>query len=1198
MFRDIFLFETRYQLRQPILLISFALFFLISFGAVTTDSVTIGGAIGNVHRNAPFVVVQLLLFMSLLGVFFTTAFVASPVQRDYEHQTSELFYSMPIKKRDFLLGRFFGALLIASVVFLGVALGILFGSFMPWLEAERIGPTTLTPYLFGLVVFVLPNVFLSGSLFFSLATLSRNLMFTYAGVVVFFMAYGMAGTLLADIENEFMAALLDPFGFAAFGIETKYWTVAERNSAIPPLDAALLSNRLLWITVGVAILVFTYSRFRMSIKESKKKQKKRRLGQEALAAPAASTMQAIHVPVPQSFSPATSFSQFLRQTRLEMGAVLKGVPFIVIMLFGVLNLIGGSTVLEQLAGTSVYPVTHLLLTLINGSFLFVAIIIITFYSGEMVWRERGLKLSGVFDAMPVPTWVLWASKLVALSAIVMILMTVSMLTSIGIQMYHGYFNFELPLYFQGLYLVVGIPFILAVVLALAIQAFVNNKYLGFLLMILYIISTNVLAALNYNHNLYQFAGTPNAPYSDMNGYGHFVEPLFWFTLYWVFGAVCLAVITHLFWVRGTETRAKFRMMLARQRLSRPVIGATAAALLAFVSTGGFIFYNTNILNEYIPNDVRQERQAEFEKRYKQYEGLPQPRITASYADVDIYPGKRQVDIRGRYTVRNKTAAAIPALHVTVNPLVTIRAMNIPGARLEMDDPVQGYYIYQFDRPMQPAEEMEITFDLALLSKGFVNNNSNTSVVENGTFFSNFTYFPNLGYNRGAELNDPNLRRKHDLPPLQRFPKVDDLEARNTNLLQSAADWIDFETVVSTRPDQIAIAPGYLQREWEENGRRYFNYKMDAPMLNIYSYLSARYAVKRDRWNDVDIAVYYHPGHPYNVDRMIYATKKSLEYFTDNFGPYQHRQFRIVEFPRYARFAQSDPNTIPYSESIGFIARLDDEPDAIDTVLYVTAHELAHQWWAHQVIGGFVQGATVMSETMSQYSALMVMEKEYGPEKMRRFLKYELDIYLRGRGGELLEELPLFLVENQPYIHYRKGSLVMYALRDYVGEEALNTALAHYVHDVKFQEPPYTNSLEFLSYIKEAVPADQQHIVEDLFEKITLYENETTQATWKRRDDGKYVVTLAVDALKFRADGRGVEEEVPLDDWIDIGVFGEEEEGGPPEGRLLALEKRHINGDGRTIEIVVDEEPKKVGIDPFNKLIDRNPENNIKKAEPA
>src|SRR5262245_19826983 len=153
--------------------------------------------------------------------------------------------------------------------------------------------------------------------------------------------------------------------------------------------------------------------------------------------------------------------------------------------------------------------------------------------------------------------------------------------------------------------------------------------------------------------------------------------------------------------------------------------------------------------------------------------------------------------------------------------------------------------------------------------------------------------------------------------------------------------------------------------------------MDAPILHFYSYLSADWKVRRDHWQDpgkdVAIEIYYQPGHEYNVERMVDGVKKTLAYCTASFSPYQHRQVRIIEFPRYASFAQSFPNTIPFSESIGFIARLDDRPDAIDYVSYVTAHEVAHQWWAHQVMGGNVQGATLMSETMSQYSALMVME---------------------------------------------------------------------------------------------------------------------------------------------------------------------------------------------------------------------------------
>jgi aminopeptidase N len=214
--------------------------------------------------------------------------------------------------------------------------------------------------------------------------------------------------------------------------------------------------------------------------------------------------------------------------------------------------------------------------------------------------------------------------------------------------------------------------------------------------------------------------------------------------------------------------------------------------------------------------------------------------------------------------------------------------------------------------------------------------------------------------------------------------------------------------------------------------------MDAPIQNFYSYLSADYAVKKDSWNDVAIAVYYHSPHSFNVDRMITGVKESLEYYSREFSPYQYHQVRILEFPAYESFAQSFPNTIPYSESIGFVADIDE--DDVDYVLYVTAHEVAHQWWAHQVMGANAQGGSVVVETLAQYSALMVMEHKYGPQVMRRFLKYELDNYLRSRGGEQEEEMPLMRVENQGYIHYRKGSLVMYALKDYLGEEAVNRAL--------------------------------------------------------------------------------------------------------------------------------------------------------------
>jgi len=1192
----IFAFEVRYQLRQPVFWIIATAFFLLSFFAITTDAVQIGGSIGNVHRNAPYVIMQTLLVLTAIGTFATTAFVAGSVHRDFETQSDALFFSLPMRKSDYLLGRFLGSLLIAVLIFVAVALAIALGSVMPWLEPVRIGVFRLAPYLYSFAVFVIPNLFLTGAIFFSLATLTRSLMYTYVGVVVFFVAWGIAGVMLRDLESRELAALVDPYGLAAFGLATRYWTTIERNTGGLPMTWPLLYNRLIWIGLGVAVLAFTVVRFRFTTAVAGRATRRRQEAAGVDDAGAALARAAMSGPIPKVTPAAagagTAWHQFLHQAWLEVRGGLRGVPFVIMLFFGMFNLAASASLQDRSFGTSVYPVTDLILRSVAGSFgLFIFLILMT-YSGEMVWRDRTVRMHEMVDAMPVPTWVMWSSRLTALAVLLVALLLAAMVTGIGVQTFRGYTNFEPGLYFNGLFLELGVGYLFVAALCLFFQVVCNQKYVGWLAVVAIFIGGEVLPLLRLEHHLYRFGTSPTSVYSDMNGYGHFVAPMVWFSLYWGFVCALMVVISHLLWVRGTETSRALRLREAGRRLNGPVKAALAFSLLGVAATGGWIFYNTNILNHYRPTKTALDTQATFEKKYKKYEGIPLPRIVDVQADVDIFPERRAADIRGRYILRNKTAGPIDVLHLYLNPDVTIRHLEIPGGTIEMEDKDLGYRTWRLAPPLAAGADMTVSFDLGVANPGFVNEGLRSEIVYNGTFFNNLDFFPHVGYSRQGELQDPNERRRRDLPAVQRFPKIDDEAARMSNYLSSEADWVHFETTVSTSPDQIALSPGYLQREWTENGRRYFHYTMDAPIFNFFSYLSARYAVERDHWNNVAIEVYYHPGHHYNVARMIDAVKKSLDYFTTNFGPYQHRQVRIVEFPRYAIFAQSFPNTIPFSEGIGFIARLDDKPEAIDYVFYVTAHEVAHQWWAHQVMGGNVQGATVLSETMAQYSALMVMEKEYGPDKMRKFLKYELDSYLRGRGAERIEEMPLYLVENQPYIHYRKGSVVMYALKDQVGEEPLNRALAAYVKKVAFQEPPYTTSLEFLDAITTAVPPGREALLDDLFRNITLYENKATRATWTKRDDGKYVVEIDVVSAKFRADGQGTETPESLDDWIDVGVFGDKADGTPPEGRVLALEKRHIASNAETIEIVVDIEPRKAGIDPFNKLVDRVPDNNI------
>jgi len=661
-------------------------------------------------------------------------------------------------------------------------------------------------------------------------------------------------------------------------------------------------------------------------------------------------------------------------------------------------------------------------------------------------------------------------------------------------------------------------------------------------------------------------------------------------------AILLAIVSNLLWVRDTEATWAVRRSLFAARLSLRSLVAMGVCLLLFIAVGGYIFYNTHILNPYRNTFAIDEARAQYEKKYRQYKALPEPRITDISAHVDLYPEQEYALMRGTITLENKTNAAMEKIAWTVWPVdlqplpmphLEIQKLSLAGGQTAiLEDPALGFYVYKLANPLAAHARIALEFALKYSNVGFENSRPNADLAHNGTLLGD-RYMPFAGYAEDIELTDDSTRHKHGLDKVKRLPKLDDVAARNINAAATDADWITFEGTVSTSPDQIAVMPGYLQKEWTENGRRYFQYRVDAPILPLLSLDSARYEVRRDRWKDVNLEIYYHPGHEFDLDQMIDSMKASLEYCSTNFSPYQFRQLRILEFPRYATFAAAFANTVPFSEAIGFITYFNPKkPDSINLPFYVTAHETAHQWWGHQVMSANVEGQTSIVETLAQYSALMIMKHRFGDVGVKKFLRFELDRYLRGRAQERNEELPLYRVDsNQGYIHYNKGALVMYAIQDYVGEDKVNQALAAFVKRFAFQGPPYPVSTDLIGYLKQVTPAEYQYLYDDLWQNITLYDNRTKSAKATKLPDGKYQVKLVVDSKKLRSDGKGQEHQIPEHDWIDIGVVD-------ANGKYLYLQKHKIEKDESELTIAVDHQPTRAGIDPLDKLIDRAPDDNM------
>jgi ABC-type transport system involved in multi-copper enzyme maturation permease subunit len=1178
------LFELRRRLKLLSTWLYFGIFFVLAClamnaagGAFKTVMFSAGGG-GKVLANSPYTLNNVFTLLGFAGVIITGGVMGQAVYQDFAHGTHALFFTAPISRVQYLLGRFLGAFLTLVVIFSSIALGARFGSTMPWLDQSLLGPTVPGSYLRPYLVSILPNLFFTGALFFGLAALTRRILPVYVISVVLLVGYLMGNSLLRELDTKWVAALVDPFGLNALRMVQEYWTPTEKNSQLPPLEGWFLYNRLLWVGLGAAMLGYTLVRFQRTHALAGGRA-------ESTAEPASEHVPLASLTVSRDFRAATFLRMLPRLAWLDFKETVKNVYFVVMVMAGVIFVFGASRVLGTMYGTTVYPVTYLVLELLGGSFTFFQVIIIAFYSGELIWRERDARMHLLSDALPVPGWLPFLSKLLALMGVQVLLNAVLLVCGMLVQAFRGYFHFELGLYATDLFGFRLLDLWMLCVLALLVHVVVNHKNVGHFVMVLYLLAGSFTSEFGFEHNLYLYGTAPSHTYSDMNGFGPFVPQMVWFRLYWALVALALAFVIHLFWVRGVEDGARWRLRLAGARASLPVRLGLTVAVLGAVAAGAFIFHNTNRLNTYKTKHQEEAEAADYEKKYKALAKVAQPRVVSVKVAVDLFPEEPRMRARGTFGLVNKTAEPVKTVYVNLPSEMKVHQLVVAGAEKAAEqDSRLGLYTYTLPEPLAPGASAELRFELEFAPRGFRNEGAETELVENGTFFHS-TVLPMLGYAPSRELEDDPTRKKHGLSSRPPLAKPDDLVARRDSFIAADSDWISFEATVSTSPDQVAMAPGYLQREWTENGRRYFHYTMDSPILNYYAFLSARYAVTRDAWNGVPIEVFHHPGHTYNVERMIQAVKDSLDYYTKNFGPFQHRQVRILEFPRYQKFAQSFPNTIPFSEAMGFIAKVDpSDPEDVDFPYYVTAHEVAHQWWGHQVVGGNVQGFALLSETLSQYAALMVLKKKYGEERMGRFLRYELDGYLMGRAFERKQEAPLARVENQGYVHYKKGSLVMYALQDYLGEDTVNRALASYREKVAFQQPPFTSSPELLAELRAVTPEHLQYLIHDFFERMTLYENRALSATYTERADGKFEVKVTATSKKLEATGVGTEFDVKLADWMDVGVLD-------ADGKPLFLEKRQVTQGDVEFTAVVDRRPAKAGLDPLNKLIDRKPDDN-------
>jgi len=1161
-------FELRQRLRQPATWVYFfacvalAMLWTAAAGGAFKDTVVAFGA--RVLIDAPRQVALSAAFLGSLGVVIVAAVMGRAVQQDFEHEMHHFFFSAPIGKYAYLFGRFLGAWAVLALVFAGIVLGAWLGALLPGVDPDRLGGASILAYLLPWLFVLLPNIFIFGAIFFVLAALTRRMLPVYVASIVLLVGYTVAPSLARDFDFKILGALIDPFATTALITLTEYWPTAERNTRLLLPEGVFLANRLAWCGFGLVVLLLGYWRLHLT-GPLENRRSEARAGAATDTAPSL-TQAAAQTRERPDFARRSLALLLLRQTWLQLRQSVATLPFVLIAAAGLGMLVLGSFDSGTLHGARTWPVTWQMLELIRDAYALFVLIVTTLYAGQLVWRERDARTAQLFDALPVPGWLAPVSKTLALIGMQALLLLLAMLCTMLCQVLRGYFALETGLYLRTLFTILLPQFAVLAVLSLAVMALCGRKYLGYALLVAIHVAGLVTQGMGLDHVLLSGAFPPLS-WSALNGYGHDLARERMLELYWGSLALVLLVVAVVLWPRGVNAEFGSRLRLARQNLTVRVLAVFGIGVLLFGASGALLWYELDVAGNYQTTRTQDARRAEYETRYRRFAAVAQPRLDGVSLRVDLHPRTRTLAVDGSYQLENAGAAPLTELIVYQRPGADLAARLSQPAQLIDADRARGFYRYRLATPLAPGARLAYTFQLSAAPAGPLGFGTDTPVAANASWFTHED-LPRIGYQSAAELDDERDRRRHGLGPRVRPA------ATNQNRIR-------FDALVTTSVDQIAVAPGALEREWIAGERRHFQYRTELPILEQYAVASARYAVRHERWQDVAIDAFYQPGQEANVDRVVRGASAALDYGSRAFGPYRLHDLRLVETPRGSGPGRAFPGMIALPETGALIARADSGArDEIDYPFYIGAFSTARQWWGQQL----TSPNALLTDGLAEYTALMTLRRSLGSTAMRRYLRQDLYAYLLGRATATGREVPLAQAGQEAWLTQRKGGLALYLLQDQLGEERVNAVLRDLLARHAGDTGPAPGAAQLIASLRALAPPDKAYLVHDLFESIVLYENRADSARAQRRADGKYEVSLKASAAKLRTGGK-VEQQLPLADTIEFGV--DDRDGNP-----LLRERHIVRGRDQVHTFIVDAQPGRAGIDPDHKLIDKKLTDNM------
>lgn len=1154
MFKHIFLYELKYWLKKPVFYLYLIILSTIAFLSIigTAGLFDPQPTSTKIERlvNSPFEINYMLQYFCKILLFLLPAIIGATIYKDYKQNTHSVLYSFPIKKQDYLFGKFLSGFLLVCIIAFSVGFAMLIAEHIPGLHDTKIGTFKLSGYLQALFVFIIPNLLSFGIIVFAVVTYFRNI---YAGFVALIILFFLQNI----VENAFSGisiALLDPFGQNVVSYETQNWTLTDKNTKLIPVFGVVLYNRLIWLAVSAVAFFYVYKTFAFtehpvaSFFRRKKGSGKRKA--------IISGLTNVSLPkVNYNFSSAKQLNYAWMLSKVNFQTIVKSWMFYILVFFGILSVLFAITKVTNNSEMTILPVTNVVLT-IPAFFFTTIIMLLTFiYSGMLIHKDKASNMNQLVDATPISNFALLASRVIAIIKMQALLLGIMMAVGIVIQMYNGYYQFEIGLYLFHLFVYQFIGLIIWSFASVFVHTLLKNTYVGIFVLILGWLGISGLKQIGISTRLLLFNFAEPYQYSDLNGYANQLQPYFLLKSYWFVFGITLLLLTYLFFGRGITQSIKETLNQAKLSFNGSAKIILSICLTAFVALG-FTIHSAENKSQELSSKERSKAFKIFEDNFKKYATISnQPKITDINLQIDIFPKWNELKVNGQYILVNKSSIAIDTLLVKTGfDEITTFKINKDSEIIDEDTYVK-FSVLKLKETLQPNDSLILEFDIKNKANTLFENNSN--VLNNGTFFKN-KVFPRLGY---------------FLASTQKHPS--DSLAKHKHYYSQDSDAINLNTIISTSKNQTAIAPGYLKKQWTENDRNYYQYATDSKIKNSLSFSSGEFQIEKETYKDVVLEIYHHQNHSHNLAKMKDGLKAALDYNTKHFGSYQYNEARIIEFPiTEGTYASVMANSIPTSE-MRFIANSSDE--TVDISFYTIAHELTHQWFGNQVVPANALGATMISESVTEYISLNIYENHFGKDKTLQFLKKQHNRYQSGRTKEDGEEPALYLAKgNQQYLVYGKGSIAFNTLNHYLGKEKLHGILKDFLLTYKNKDAWYPTSLDLIAELKSNTPEHLQYLIEDYFETVTFHNAKINSATLNKNG-----VTVDFEFTKSRANESDL---LTLNDYIEIGFYNSNNE-------LISIEKRLMTLGKNKMTFKLKDSIVKVIIDPNYLLIEKNRDDN-------